>query len=105
MLHKGAERHLKHWGCQWDKDIEGIVKQVWIDGNCSCDPAQCNGSMLLHSDHLLHAMCLTEYAILFSNTLQLPDCQSDSLFLSTASYTTSCSCSSKVVHMMQPCDL
>ena len=28
MLHNGAERHLKHWGCQWDRDIEDIVKQV-----------------------------------------------------------------------------
>ena len=28
MLHNGAEQHLKHWGCQWDRDIEGIVKEV-----------------------------------------------------------------------------
>ena len=28
MLHDGAEKHLKHWGCQWDRDIEDIVKQV-----------------------------------------------------------------------------
>ena len=28
MLHNGADKHLKHWGCQWDRDIESIVKQV-----------------------------------------------------------------------------
>lgn len=28
MLRNGAKKHLKHWGCQWDRDIEGIVKQV-----------------------------------------------------------------------------
>ncbi len=28
MLHNGAEQHCKHWGCQWDRDIEGIVREV-----------------------------------------------------------------------------
>ena len=28
MLHNGAKQHLKHWGCQWDRDIEGIMKEV-----------------------------------------------------------------------------
>ena len=30
ILHNGAEQHLKHWGCQGDRDIEGIVQQACI---------------------------------------------------------------------------
>ena len=36
MLHDGAEKHLKHWGCQWDRDIEDIVKQVQFRLPCVC---------------------------------------------------------------------
>jgi methyltransferase OMS1 len=28
ILDKGAERHLMKWGCQWNRDIEAIVKEV-----------------------------------------------------------------------------
>ena len=40
MLHNGAEQHCKHWGCQWDRDIEGIVKEV----SCEVHIVACNAA-------------------------------------------------------------
>lgn len=28
ILDKGEQRHLKKWGCQWNRDIEDLVAQV-----------------------------------------------------------------------------
>ena len=37
ILDKGAQRHLMKWGCQWNRDIEDIVKKVGhqLSGNGS----------------------------------------------------------------------